>query len=883
MRFKGRCDFLFSFDNKIFNILYPGKLLSKLLKISSVIGVCLITLFQHNTVGSPCLIAEEFPSVFFPDHDSTRTVNDTVSIRLSKNDTTIDTESLKSKVKYHARDSIVSNLDSEIVHLYGASTVDYEDLHLKSDYIVIDFNGKELYAEGSIDSTGALIGKPEFTQAGQNFRSNSIRYNFDSKKGKIEYVITKEGEGYIHGDVVKKDPENNFFIRNGQFTTCDLDTPHYSIASRRLKVISNNKIVTGPAFLTIESVPTPLFIPFGFFPNKKGRSSGLIFPSIGESASRGFFLEHLGYYFGINDYVNFALTSDVYTKGSVNIYGSSVYAKRYRYRGNFKISYLNTVTSEPELPDYSTRKDYLLTWTHTQDPKARPNSNFSANVNAGTSSFYRNALSTNVNNFLGNTFQSNIQYSKRWGDQYNMTAGIRHDQNTLSHAINISAPDVSFGISRLFPFKRKAAIGVEKWYERIGTNYTMSASNRVSTIDSLLFRSQTLDELKNGMQHTIPISTSFKLFSYFNLTPSVNFTDRMYYKSVEYTWNVEKKKVDTTTVNGFKAPFDYSTSASLTTRVYGMYQFAKGPIAAIRHVFTPSVSFSYRPDFGLPSYGYYKTVQTDTLKNKRTYSIFEQTIYGGPQNGKSGNIGLNLGNNLEMKVRANSDTGSTLKKIKLLENLNFSATYNMIADSMRLSNIGVRGNTTLFDKLNLSFGGTYDPYAFNEKNNDYNRFQYSIDKRIARLTRANASLNFSLNNQSQQKTSTKYSQQQLAGINEHPENYVDFTVPYNLSVGYTYDYSKRGNLGATTTQSVSLNGDLNITSKWKIQFGTWYDITDSKITSFNVNIFRDLHCWEMHMTWIPFGYQESYFFQINVKSSILQDLKLIKRKDFYDQ
>lgn len=846
--------------------------------------VCLITLFQHRAVGSSAYL-----QIMNTDSisDSVAVKTDSVSINKSDSltihaDTLLDTESLRSKVKYHSRDSIMTDMIDEVVHLYGAATVDYEDLHLKADYITIDFNKKELYAEGSTDSLGALIGKPEFTEAGQNFKSNTIRYNFDSKKGKIAYVITKEGEGYIHGDVVKKDPENNFFIRNGQFTTCDLDTPHYSIASRKLKVISNNKIVTGPAFLIIESVPTPLFIPFGFFPNKKGRSSGLIFPSVGESANRGFFLQHLGYYFGINDYINFAVTSDVYTKGSYNLNGSSVYAKRYKYRGNFQVSYAHTVTSEPELPDYATRNDFQFRWNHTQDPKARPSSTFSADVTAGTSSYYHNVISSNVTNFLSNTFQSNIQFSKRWGEQYNLTAGLRHDQNTITHDVNLRAPDLSFGIARLFPFKKKESAGAEKWYERIGTNYTMSATNYISTKDSLLFRRESLDNFKNGIQHNIPISTSFKLFSYFNLTPTINFTDRWYYKTVEYKWNDELKKVDTTTVRGFRAPFDYNTSASLTTRIYGMYQFKKGPVAAVRHVFTPSLGFSYRPDFGLPKYGYYKTIQYDTLNHTRQYSIFDQTVYGGPANGKYGSVSLNLGNNLEMKVRTNSDTGSTEKKIKILENLNFGASYNMFADSMKLSTINVRGNTTLFDKVNLSFGGTYDPYAFDASNNDYNRFQYSVDKRLARLTNANASLNFSLNKQSQQKTSTKYSQQQLMGINEHPEDYVDFNVPYNLNVSYTYSYNKRGELVPTTTQSVSVNGDLNVTSKWKVGFSSWYDITNGKITNFNVNIFRDLHCWEMHLNWIPLGYQESYFFQINVKSSILQDLKMIKRKDFYD-
>ena len=846
-----------------------------------------LTLFQHSTVGSPAFEkSTEYPELVTA-NDSLLLSADTTFLFTANKDTTIEDESLNSKIKYHARDSLVSDLVNEVVHLYGGATIEYEDLFLKADYIMIDFNKKELFAEGITDSLGVLTGKPEFSQAGQNFRSNNIRYNFDSKKGKIAYLITKEGEGYIHGDLVKKDPENNFYIRHGQYTTCDADVPHYSIASRKLKVINNNKIVTGPAYLTIETVPTPLFLPFGFFPNSKGRSSGIIFPSFGESVNRGFYFQNLGYYFGFSDYLNFAVTTDVYTKGSFNIFGSSIYANRYRFKGDFRISYLYTVTSEPELPDYSITKDFQVRWKHSQDAKARPNSTFSADVTAGSRSFYRNALSTSLNNFLSNTFQSSVQYSKRWGEKINLAVGLRHDQNTLTHDINVRAPEVSFGVSRLFPFKRKVSVGAEKWYERIGTNYSMAATNLISTKDSLLFKKDSLgrfvslDNLKNGMLHNVPVSTSFKLFSYFNLTTSVSYTERWYLKSVLYDWKDEINSIDTTVVHGFQAARDYSTSASLSTRVYGMYAFAKGPVAAIRHVFSPTFGFSYRPDFGLERYGYYKTVQYDTSGRYKTYSIFENGVYGSPSNGKFGSLNLNLGNNLEMKVRSRSDTGSTEKKIKILENLNIGASYNLFADSMKLSTIGVRGNTTLLDKINFSFGGVFNPYAVDANNNAYNRFQYDLDHRLARLTNANASLGFALNN-ANEKVSPRYSSQQLAEINEHPEDYIDFTVPYNLSVNYTYSYSKLGNLAAESFQSASINGDLNVTPKWKVGFNSWYDITNSKFTSFSLNISRDLHCWEMRLNWIPFGYQESYFFQINVKSSILQDLKLIKRKDFYD-
>ncbi|MEO8088251.1 MAG: putative LPS assembly protein LptD, partial [Bacteroidota bacterium] len=552
------------------------------------------SLFQHNCVGSLVPVndsaglfisadTEPFPEYttlllpepLMPDtpaavhgtiqkNDSLTNKTDTFSLA---GDTTVDTESLKSKVKYHSRDSLRVDVENELVYLFGEAVVDYEDLHLTADFIKIDFDKKEIYAEGTVDTTGELIGKPHFSQGAQEFKSNAIRYNFNSKKGKISYVITKEGEGYIHGEVVKKDPYNNFYIRNGQYTTCENDTPHYAISARRLKVISNNKIVTGPAFLTIEEIPTPLFIPFGFFPNKKGRSSGLIFPAFGESVQRGFYFQHLGYYLGLNDYLNLALTTDLYTKGSYTLDLSSVYANRYHYRGNFHVSYSRTITSEKELPDYARLEDYHLNWTHSQDPKAKPNSSFSASVNAGTSNYYRNTI-TSAANFLSNTFQSSILYSQTFPESpVTFGVGASHTQNTYTHDINVTLPSINFGISRITPFGRKNITGAPRWYEKIGTYYQMQATNYVQTKDSLLFEKETLENLHNGIIHTLPISTSFKLLKYLSLSPTLSLTDRMFFKTVRYEYNAVTEDPDTFEVKKFANAFDYNAAASITTRI----------------------------------------------------------------------------------------------------------------------------------------------------------------------------------------------------------------------------------------------------------------------------------------------------------------------------
>lgn len=852
---------------------------SQVSKISPPLFALFLLVFQQFAVGSR---VQEKQSVegFRADSDSVVTRTDSLTITADTNATS--GEELKSKIKYHARDSIRVDIEHEVVYLYGAATVDYEELHLKANYILINMGQKDLYAEGTTDSSGIVTGSPEFSQGDQQFRSSTIRYNFDSQKGKIGYVITKEGDGYIHGEVVKKDPANNFFIRNGHYTTCDQDTPHFAITSNKLKVISNNKIVTGPAYLTIEGVPTPLVIPFGFFPNKKGRSSGIIFPAFGESAQRGFYFQHLGYYFGFSDYFNLALTGDIYTKGSYTTDLSTIYKKRYRYSGSLRMSYANTIQSERDLPDYSSAKDFHVSWTHSQDPKANPYRTFNANVNAGTSRYFQNTISS-VNNFLSNSFSSSIAYSRVFPDKpINLGVAINHSQNILTHDIRVTAPDVSFNISRISPFKRKHPVGGQRWYEKIGTSYSMRATNYVSTKDSLLFKPGTLDELQNGIQHSIPVSTSFNLFSYFILSPGANYTERWYFKTTNYAWNDELKKIDTIDVRKFQAARDYQFSVGLSTRIFGMYTMKRGPVKAVRHVMTPSVALAYRPDFGASRYGYYKQVQYDTLGHLRTYSIFQNSVFGGPSAGKYGNLNFSLDNNLEMKVRSRSDTGATVKKIKLLESLRFSAGYNLIADSMKWSALSVSGRTTLFDKIGINFSGLLNPYAYDENNISYNRYLIDQNNHLFRLTKANITASFSLSPR-KNKTSTKYSRQEIDYINKHPEEYVDFEIPYNVSVSYSYNYSKSGDAKSIMTQSASINGDLSLTPRWKIGFNSWYDIKDGRFTNLGVNIYRDLHCWEMRMNWIPFGYQESWNFQINVKAAILQDLKLLKKKEFYDR
>lgn len=789
---------------------------------------------------------------------------------------------LKSKVHYTAKDSIRFDIASEKVYLYGNAHVDYEDITMDAAYIEVDWNTKVLYAKAGTDSLGNPTGLPEFKQKDEKFIAQTVTYNFDTKKGKITQVNTQQGDGFILGQTVKRIDERNYFIRNGAYTTCNLPHPHYSISSNKLKVIQNNKVVTGPAYLVIADVPTPLAIPFGYFPTRKGRASGILFPSYGESARLGFYFKEGGYYFGIGDVVDFALTGDIYTLGSWGTRFISNYASRYHFNGNVSVSYSEIKTSEKELPDYNLYKDFFIRWTHRQDPKARPNSVFSANVNAGSSGYYQNNIAS-ANNYLTNTFQSSVSWSKNWpGKPYALSASLSHSQNTLTKDVSMSLPNANFSINRLFPFKRAVAVGSQKWYEKIGISYQSNLQNTIQTKDSLLFRKESKDQFRYGISHSIPLSTSMQVFKYFTLSPSVSYNERWYLQTIRKEFDTTENTVVTDTVQGFRAARDFITSATLNTRIYGMVAMKKGKIAAIRHVMSPTISYSYRPDFSDPTFNAYKVYQIDSAGTQGTYSIFENGIFGGPPSGKYGVIGFALDNNLEMKTRTVTDTAVNLKKIKIFESLAVGMSYNTAADSLNWSNINVNGRTILFDRVNINLSGSFDPYISDSVGRKINKFELNENNRLGRLTNAAMSIGFNLNNTTMKK-SDKGTEAELDAINRNPGNYVDYNVPFNLAVSYNLSYSRAGILEAQINQTLNFSGDLAVTPNWKVTFNSGYDFKAKDLSYTSLGIYRDLHCWEMRMNWVPFGQQQNYFFQINVKSSVLQDLKLSKKNDIYDQ
>lgn len=798
-------------------------------------------------------------------------------------------------VYYDAEDSLLFDFVKQKAYLYGNAVVIYESINLTADFIEMDFNTNEVYAFGIEDSLGVVNGKPLFKDKEEEFEADTIRYNFRSKKGIIKEVTTEFEGSFLHGGKTKKQENGHVHMIDGKFTTCDLDHPHYYFKISKAKVIPNDKIVSGPAYLVIEDIPTPLGIPFGFFPNSKGGSNGILIPEFGEETNRGFFLRKGGYYWAINDYMDLTVLGDIYSKGSWGLSLSTNYKVRYKYNGNLVMVYNKNKIGYQGLSNYQSNDMYAFRWKFNQDAKARPNSTFSADVNISSSSFDK-YNSYSASNYMSTNKTSSISYSKNWpGTPFSLTAALRQNQNNQTRQIKMTLPDVAFNVNRIYPFKRSVKVGKTRFYEKIGVSYNMSLTNQIATTDSAFFDID-FDNITNGISHKIPITTSFKFLKYTTISPGFNYTERWYFKQMNQFWDYQ----DATDTVGYLASdyytnfsrvWDYNASVNWSTQLYGMFNFKKGRLKAIRHVVSPNISFSYRPDFGQEKYGYYDeyyriqyngtTGQYDTVPY--IYSLYSNLPYGSPTRGGAGSINFNIGNNLEMKIRDKNDTVTTDKKIKILESLVFTTNYNIMADSLNWAPLSINGRTKikLFD---ISFRATLDPYAYGI--NEYNRPQRineflinSADKKLFRMTTAYASASFSLRSSSSTKAETPASQYEV--LYGYPDNYVDFDIPWNLRVSYNFDYRKPYD-EATISQNVRLTGDFNLTKKWKISFGSGYDFILNKATYTTVDIYRDLHCWEASLHLVPFGTHKAYMFQINVKASMLKDLKLAKRRSWYD-
>jgi len=825
---------------------------------------------------------------------------------------------IETKVIYNAVDSIVLSRDQKRVYLYNMAKIEYGDITLEADYIEYDQENNVVFARGVEDSTGTLVGKPVFKEKTDKFEAKTIKYNFNTKKGYIQEVFTEEEQGYLHSEITKKLDDDQFLMKKGKYTTCDNpEHPHFYLSMSKAKVIPGDKIISGYSYLVLEDLPLYfLGIPFGYFPSKQEQSSGIIIPSYGEDNSLGFFLRDGGYYFGISDKMDLSVTGELYSLGTWGTDINYRFKKRYKFNSNFSASYKETVKSEKTLPDYFKSKDFSIRWNHTQDPKANPTSSFNANVNFSSSS-YDEIHSRNIENRNRNTKSSSISYSKKWPDSpFSLNANFRGSQNSNNNSVDLTLPVITFNMNRQYPFRKKNASGKSKWYEDIEVQYSSKLENRVSTLDSLLFTETEFSDFENGFQHNIPVSTNFKLLKYFNLSPKLEYTGILYPNYIDRSWdpnyyneeNDTYGKVITDTISEIKYAqlFNPSISLGVGPNIYGMFMTKKpdAKIIALRHVLTPSASISYRPDLGELVSQYYDTYEIfEGGRFKQVeYSKFDNGIYRLPSApGQYGAISLGLNNNLEMKVRSDKDSSENVRKIKIIEGLRLSTSYDIFADSLNWSSITISGRTSLLDnKIKIKFGGAVDPYAINENGNVYHQFEWNKNGNIGRLTRAYVNLDFSLNS-SKSGTSQNNNNppagglrgvdgnslngndfQNMDGYHDQIINYVDFDVPWNLTANYKFLFTKPKH-EKKITQTLSISGDFSLTPKWKISFRGNYDITERKLSTTSINIHRDLHCWEMSFNWVPVGRFQSYNFQINVKASTLRDfLKFDKRKSWYD-
>jgi hypothetical protein len=803
---------------------------------------------------------------------------------------------LDTKVDYKAKDSIRFDLRNRKVYLFKEDDITYGSINLKGDYMEIDFTKNEIYSTGMEDSTGNVEGKPIFKESDDEFASNEMKYNFDTKKGLISGVSTEESGGFLHGEKIKKMPDNTAYIQGGRFTTCDLDHPHYAFRFRKSKVIPGDKIITGPAYFEIADVPTPLLVPFGLFPNQSGKQSGIIIPTYGEVDKQGFYFRDGGYYWAVSDYLDLTFLGSIYTRGSWSLGTRANYKQRYKYSGSAELKYAINIVGNEGSPDYRKSTDFLIKWNHNQDPKARPKSKFSANVNIRSSSFNQYELSNTFNDRLSNTFQSSINYSTRFGEAWNLNVNIGHSQNTKTKMVNLKVPEISFSGSRFFPLRKKERAGSLRWWENISMKYTMVAKNEINIADSLLFTPGWEKEFRNGMKHTIPISSTVKVLKYLNWTNSMTFNSRWYSNHINQYW-VDQTVVgiDTTaafvgkdTISGFITANDFNFSSSFSTRLYGMYTFGKNfPVRAIRHVLTPNVSFSWRPDFSDSQWGYYKSYYDDD-DEEVVYSIFDGSVYGSPASGKQGSLNFSLSNNFEMKVRDRNDTITGDRKVVLIDNLSLSMSYNMAKDSLRWSPLSISGRTKLFKNLDIRYASAWDPYVLDSAGTrNLDQFEWTVNHRLFRMTDMSwtASMNLTLNNDTFKPKDSK-SKDVKKKEEEKPK---EGSIPWSLNLNYSLRYGMRHTYPGyvlvrdeSVVQTLGFSGNVQLTPNWKVSVRSGYDFEANELSYTQVQIYRDLHCWEMNFSWIPFGNWKSWNFGINIKSSMFKDLKVEKKKTPFD-
>ena len=844
---------------------------------------------------------------------------------------------LEEPVSYSAKDSITFDYTNSRAHLFGGSQVNYQNLQLTADDISLSLDSSLVHASGRPDSTGAIQGKPLFKQGEDEYEPDRISYNFKTRKAFISNVYTQEGEGFMQSREGKRDSSGVMYVQNGKYTTCDAEHPHFYVSLTRAKMHPGKNVIFGPAYLVVEDVPLPLAIPYGFFPFSSSYKSGFIMPTYGDETTRGFYLRDGGYYFAINDKVDLKVLGEFYTKGSWGLSTQTNYKKRYRFGGNFFFSYQNTKEGEKNMPDYSVSKSFKLTWSHRQDAKANPTQSFSASVNFATSSYERNNLTSmyNPESYTQSTRTSSVSYSKTFSKVgLTLSGTFNLSQNMRDSSISVTLPTLSISQSRFNPFKRKKAAGKERWYEKIAMSYTGTLANSINTKEDKLFHSSLVKDWRNGMRHQVPISASFSVLNYINVTPSFTFTDRMYTHKVMQGWDTDRQAVQRDTVYGFYNVYNYNMSISANTKLYGMYRpmpwFGGKKIAAIRHVFTPTVSFSYAPDFSQSRFGFYDSyVKTDANGNVSTvrYSPFSGMMYGTVGQGMTGSVTMDVANNIEMKVRTDKDS-TGYRKISLIDELGGSLSYNMAAKRRPWSDLNLRARIKLTKKYTYSMNAVFATYAYEKDENGrvyvgdhtewsrgrFGRFQgtaqnisYSISNETFRklfgkkhrTTTSDDELDEELDEEEEtdptmqnvdpdrKKGKTGANQESNGDVDE--DGYLKFSLPWSINIGYGVTIrentqgrfnDKRMRYPYKLSHTLNFSGNIRISEGWNINFSSGYDFNMHKLSMTTASLSRDLHCFQMSCSMVISPYT-SYNFTFACKAGTLADALKWKKQSSY--
>lgn len=816
------------------------------------------------------------------------------------------------RIQYNATDSMVLSIEegNKIAYLYGEAKVEYGDIEMTADYIRIDFETKEIYASGVPDTLGEVQGKPHFKESSEEFDCSTLRYNFTSGKGFVENVVSNQQDGIVHGEKAKMVDKNVFCMVDGKYSTCDAEHPHFYLNITKGKMVGKNALIAGPSYMVLEDFPIyPILLPFAYIPtNNTKYSSGIIIPSYGEENNYGYYLRDGGFYWAASDYFDVTMKGDIYSKGSWGAKFNTNYRWKYHFSGGFGLNISKNVTGEQGI-DQSASKNFSITWNHSQDSKASLSSTFSANVNFSTSGYDKANEYYNQNKYLTNSKSSSISYSKKFlNTPFNMSLNARHSQNSLDSTISLSLPEMTVNMTRIYPLKRKNAVGSKRFYEDVSVSYTANVRNSIKAKESELLKTP-FSEWQKGVKHSLPISLpSFKLLNYINISPGFSYSEMWYFDKVEKYWvdghqsfnNITgqnewvKGYVQETKKQDFIRNYEYSYNVNGTTTLYGMYQM-KNPnskLVAVRHKITPSVGFSYHPDFGEERFGFYDWVQTDSLGTMTHYSFAEDGIYGYTREGKSGSVTFSLRNNIEMKL-ANTAQDSTskekFKKIAIFDDLGFSGSYNLAADSMNLSTISWNARTKIAG-INLNLTGSLDPYYYDPvAKRRINQFMWQHGSglgKIARLT--NMSTGFGFNFGSEKIKKRREDAQKAAAaaggdgssedvVTEDPlaASYKAFDMPWTASFNYSFSYVNNG-VKKQVIQSLSFNGSVTLSPKWSATVNSGFDFTAKKLTNTSLSINRNLHCWSMSFSCSPISTRPYYSFTLSANASMLKDLKINK-------